>query len=97
MIAKRSQGRGFYLISPVLLPGVEHGRELLRRLRDQRGAVPTEWRCYEGEAPDEPMDKLFTAGSGGVRTELEHRLTQSFGPAGQARQALIRPNTLLAS
>lgn len=95
MIAKASR-RGFYLISPVLVSSVEHGRELLRSLRDAHGATPAEWRCYSGELPSQPMDKLFMAGSAGLRTELEHELTQSFGPAGQARQAFTRPDALLA-
>jgi hypothetical protein len=96
MIAKASR-RGFYLISPVLVPSVEHGRKLLRHLRHEHGASPTEWQCYRGESPSQPMDKLFMAGSAGLRTELEHELTQSFGPAGQARQAFTRPDALLAS
>lgn len=96
MIAKASR-RGFYLINPVLVASIEHGRELLRRLRDQRGASPVEWQCYHGEAPGQVVEKLFMNDSQGIRTELEHQLTQSFGPAGRARQAFTRPDALLAS
>lgn len=96
MIAKASR-RGFYLISPVLVRSVEHGRELLRLLRDEHGASPEEWQCYQGELPSQPMDKLFMQGGAGLRTELEHELTQSFGPAGRARQAFTRPDAQIAS
>lgn len=93
MIASASH-RGFHLISPIVVPSIQHGRDLLRRLRDEHGIVPAEWRCYHGEYPAEPIDKLFLAGSGGVRTDLEHELTQTFGPKGQARQAFTRPDAL---
>jgi hypothetical protein len=96
MIAKASR-RGFYLLSPVLVPSVEHGRALLRHLRDEYGEAPTQWQCYQGEHPEQPVDKLFMAGSTGLRTELEHELTQSFGPAGRARQAFTRPDVQIAS
>jgi hypothetical protein len=93
MIARPSS-RGFHLISPVLVPSIEHGRELLRDLRDARGARPIEWRHYQGEYPDQPMDKLFLSGSSGVRTDLEHELTETFGAAGRARQAFTRPDAV---
>ena len=96
MLAKASR-RGFYLISPVLVPSVEYGRKLLRHLRDEYGEVPTKWQCYQGELPEQPMDKLFMAGSAGLRTELEHELTQSFGPAGKARQAFELPPAAIAN
>lgn len=96
MIARASR-RGFYLISPILVPSVEHGRDLLRQLRDEHGASPAEWQCYRGEYPGQPMDKLFLSGSSGLRTQLEHELTESFGPAGRARQAFTRPDAALAS
>lgn len=82
------------MISPVLVDSMEHGRELLRRLRDEHGASPTEWQCYHGELTSQPVDKLFMVGSQGLRTELEHELTQSFGPAGRSRQAFTRPDAV---
>ncbi|HEX5594140.1 MAG TPA: hypothetical protein VFX35_12435 [Solirubrobacterales bacterium] len=97
VLIARASRRGFYLMCPVLVPSVEQGRDLLRLLRDEHGAVPHEWQCYQGEYPDQPMDKLFLSGSSGVRTQLEHELTESFGPAGRARQALTRPDAALAS
>lgn len=93
MIARGSR-HGFHLISPVLVPSIEHGRELLRDLRDENGARPIEWRHYRGEYPDQPMDKLFPSGSSGIRTDLEHELTETFGPAGRARQAFTRPDAV---
>jgi len=93
MIA-RSSRRGFHLISPVLVPSIEHGRELLRDLRDEHSARPIEWRHYCGEYPDLPMDKLFLSGSSGIRSDLEHELTATFGPAGRARQAFTRPDAV---
>lgn len=93
MIARASR-RGFHLISPVLVPSIEHGRELLRTLRDEHGAHPIEWCHYRGEYPDQPMDKLFMSASSGVRTDLERELTETFGPAGRARQAFTRPDAV---
>jgi hypothetical protein len=93
MVARASQN-GFYLMSPVVVPSIEHGRELLRTLRDDHGASPEEWGCYFGEYPSDPMEKLFMSGSGGLRTELEHELTQSFGPEGRARQGFALPDAL---
>lgn len=95
MVARASR-RGFYLISPILVPSIEHGRELLRQLRDEHGASPKDWQCYHGEYPAQPIDKLFLANSPGLRTELEHELTASFGPEGQARQAFARPDATVA-
>lgn len=96
VVIARASRRGFYLISPVLVPSVEHGRELLRQLRDEQGISPQDWRCYYGEFPPDPMEKLFMPGSPGVRTELEHELTMTFGPKGRARQAFTRPDVALA-
>jgi hypothetical protein len=96
LIARASR-RGLHLISPLLVPSVEEGREFLRELRDHHGGSPKEWACYYGEFPSQPMDKLFMSGSAGVRTQLEHDLTQCFDAEGRARQAFTRPDVQIAS
>jgi hypothetical protein len=93
----RASGRGFHLISPLLLANVEDCRRLLRKMSGEEKTSPKEWRCYSGECPADPMGKLFFAGNSGLRTELEHQLTLSFGPEGRARQSYTRPDAARAS
>jgi hypothetical protein len=53
--------------------------------------VPTEIEVLQVSPLEDPM---FFWVSGGVRTDLEHELTETFGPAGRARQAFTRTDAV---
>lgn len=88
MICKERGSTGREPCVPILAEDVDAARSLVRRLQ-ARGVSVSDWRCYEGERLDIPVEKLFRSTADGRifgRTVLEDELVACFGSSGRARQ-----------